>query len=70
MWWHNGKIYDIEDNNRNIWWECIADDNSKEQDYKVVRYFESPDKTRYYKLVFHDLCAPWPCSMFWDVEIF
>ena len=70
VWWHNGKIYDIEDNNRNIWWECIADDNSKEQDYKVVRYFESPDKTKYYKLVFHDWCAPWPCSMFWDVEIF
>ena len=70
VWWHNGKIYDIEDANRNIWWECIADNNSIEQDYKVVRYFESPDKTKYYKLVFNDWCAPWPCSMFWEVELF
>lgn len=70
IWWHTWKIYDIQDANKNIWWDCIADDNSTEQDYKIVRYFESPDKTKYYKLVFTDWCAPWPCSMFNDIEVF
>ena len=63
-------IYEVVDKEWNIWWDCIADNESKEQDYTLVRYFESLDKTKYYKLVFTDWCAPWPCSMFDEVELF
>ena len=72
IYWNinNNIIYEIVDNEWNIWWNCTADNESKEQDYTLVRYFESLDKTKYYKLVFTDGCAPWPCSMFDEVEIF
>ena len=67
---YNNMIYEVVDKEWNIWWDCIADNESKEQDYTLVRYFESLDKTKYYKLVFTDWCAPWPCSMFDEVELF
>lgn len=67
---YNNMIYQIVDKEWNIWWDCIADNESKEQDYTLVRYFESLDRTKYYKLVFTDGCAPWPCSMFDEVEVF
>ena len=67
---YSDKIYTIVDSNKNVWWDCIADNESVEQDYKIARYFESKDKTRYYKLMFTDWCAPWPCSIFWEIEIF
>lgn len=72
-WISNNLIYDIhnEDDNWRIYREeCIADDEATQQDYKIVRYFESPDKTKYYKMAFTDWCAPGPCSIFDDVEIF
>ena len=72
-WIANNLIYDIhnEDDRWRIYREeCIADDEATEQDYKIVRYFESPNKTKYYKMVFTDWCAPGPCSIFDDVEIF
>ena len=67
---YNNMIYEVVDKDWNIWWDCIADNESKEQDYTLVRYFESLDKTKYYKMVFTDWCAPGPCSIFDDVEIF
>ena len=67
---NNKMIYQIVDKEWNIWWDCIADNESKEQNHTLVRYFESLDKTKYYKLVFTDGCAPWPCSMFGTVEVF
>ena len=72
-WSLDESIYDIhyEDDHWRIFYEeCIADDEATEPDYRIVRYFESPDKTKYYKMVFTDWCAPWPCSMFDEVEIF
>lgn len=36
----------------------------------MVRFFESPDKTKYYKWDFGDWCAPGPCSMFGTIELF
>ena len=45
--------------------ECI-----KGGENSMVRFFESPDKTKYYKWDFGDGCAPWPCSMFWTIELF
>ena len=66
-------IYDIhyEDDYWRIFWEdCISDDEATEPDYRIVRYFESPEKTKYYKMVFTDWCAPGPCSIFDEVEIF
>ena len=72
-WIADNVIYDIhnEDDRWRIYREeCIADDEATEQDYKIVRYFESPDKTKYYKMAFTYWCAPWPCSIFDDVEIF
>ena len=73
FWALDETIYDIhyEDDHWRIFYEeCIADDEAEEPDYKIVRYFESPDKTKYYKLVFMDWCAPWPCSIFWEIELF
>jgi hypothetical protein len=72
IYWNlnNDVIYNITDKDWNIWWDCIADNESSKQDYKIVRYFESLDKTKYYKMVFRDWCAPGPCSVFDDVEIF
>lgn len=72
IYWNinNNMIYEVVDKDWNIWWDCIADNESKEQDYTLVRYFESLDRTKYYKLVFTDGCAPGPCSMFGEVEVF
>jgi len=68
---NNNMIYNIVDKDWNIWSDtCIADNEATEQNYTIVRYFESLDKTKYYKLVFTDWCAPGPCSMFDEVEIF
>ena len=72
IYWNinNNMIYEVVDKDWNIWWDCIADNESKEQDYTLVRYFESLDRTKYYKLVFTDGCTPGPCSMFGEVEVF
>lgn len=68
---NNNMIYNIVDKDWNIWWEdCIADNEATEQNYRLVWYFESLDKTKYYKLVFSDWCAPGPCSMFGTIELF
>lgn len=72
-WALDEAIYDIhyEDEQWRIFYEeCVADDEATEPDYRIVRYFESPDKTKYYKMVFTDWCAPWPCSIFGEVELF
>ena len=73
VYWNinNNMIYNIVDKDWNIWSDtCIADNEATEQNYTIVRYFESLDKTKYYKLVFTDWCAPGPCSMFDEIEIF
>ena len=64
------KIYNIVDGDSNpyIPKDCI--DGVWDDMWPLVRFFETQDKTRYYKLVFTDGCAPWPCSMFYDVEVF
>ena len=64
------KIYNIVDGDTNpyIPKDCI--DGVWDDMWPLVRFFETQDKTRYYKLVFTDWCAPWPCSMFDDVEVF
>ena len=50
------------------WESCV--DWDWENHWWLVWFFEWPDKTKYYKLVFTDGCAPGPCSMFEDVEVF
>ncbi len=64
-------IYDIFDESGSLPWKCIPDDEdiSWKNIFNPVMYFESPDKTKYYKLVITDWCAPWPCSMFGEVEL-
>jgi len=64
------KIYNIVDGDTNpyIPKDCI--DGVWDDMWPLVRFFETQDKTRYYKLVFTDWCAPWPCSIFDEVEIF
>lgn len=52
---------------RNI--TCYPDDEDNEEAFKVIRYFESKDKTKYYKMSFLDWCAPWPCTIFGKVEV-
>ena len=66
-------IYDIFDKSWAMPWECLPDDEQKpgdEWNWRSVWYFESKDKTKYYKLVFTDGCAPWPCSIFWEIDLF
>lgn len=64
-------IYDIRDVSWAMPGKCIPNDENKtwKDDHRLVRYFESSDKTKYYKVVFTDWCAPWPCSIFWKIEI-
>jgi len=64
------KIYNIVDGDTNpyIPKDCI--DGVWDDMWPLVRFFETQDKTRYYKLVFTDWCAPWPCSIFDEVEVF
>ena len=53
--------------------KCRPEDKKKSWEdwhWKTIFYFESKDKTKYYMLVKGDWCAPWPCSMFWEIEIF
>lgn len=63
------QIYEILDN-----WDPYVSNNCfddiLDDTRPIIWFFESPDKTKYYKLVFTDWCAPGPCSMFEDVEVF
>ena len=63
------QIYSILDN-----WDSYVSNNCfddiLDDTRPIIWFFESPDKTKYYKLVFTDWCAPWPCSMFDEVEVF
>lgn len=52
---------------RNI--TCYPDDEDNEEEFANVRYFESKDKTKYYKMSFLDWCAPGPCTIFGKVEV-
>lgn len=63
-------IYEIIDESGMIPGECIPDDEDTpgKNWYNPVRYFEHPNKDKYYKLVFTDGCAPGPCSMFGTIE--
>lgn len=66
------NVYDIFSesgimDSRNI--TCYPDDEDNEEAFKVIRYFESKDKTKYYKMSFLDWCAPGPCTIFGKVEV-
>lgn len=66
-------LYNVFDESWWMPWKCLPDDEAKvwdEWDWRTIFYFESKDKTKYYKLARTDWCAPWPCSMFWEIEIF
>lgn len=63
------QIYSILDN-----WDSYVSNNCfddiLDDTRPLIWFFESPDKTKYYKLAFTDWCAPGPCSMFDEVEVF
>ena len=63
------QIYLILDN-----WDSYVSNNCfddiLDDTRPIVWFFESPDKTKYYKLAFTDWCAPGPCSMFGEIELF
>lgn len=63
------QIYSILDN-----WDSYVSNNCfddiLDDTRPLIWFFESPDKTKYYKLAFTDWCAPGPCSMFGEVEVF
>ena len=51
---------------------CYSDDEDDNISnmFPNVYYFQSAKrKDRYYKLRFWDACAPWPCSIFWKIEV-
>lgn len=63
------QIYEILDN----WDPYISNncfDDILDDTRPLIWFFESPDKTKYYKLAFTDGCAPGPCSMFGELEVF
>ena len=37
--------------------------------WPMILFLESLDGTKYYKVWMWDTCAPWPCSIFWKVEV-
>lgn len=68
---YNHEVYSIRPksgsfDSRKI--ECYPDDENQEDYMTPIIYFESQDKTRYYKLRMNDGCAPWPCSLFAKIE--
>ncbi len=56
------RNYDIEDSNN----YCTIREEGEEWRIFLV---ESKDGTKYYKIRMDDWCAPWPCSIFWKVEV-
>ena len=50
-------------------WKVIGNDCRHDKLWRTGIYVESEDWKRYYLINKNDWCAPWPCSIFWKIEI-
>lgn len=69
---YDNEVYSIRPqdgsfDSRNI--ECYPDKENHEDYMTPIMYFESQNRTKYYKLKMHDGCAPWPCTIFAKIEV-
>lgn len=66
FYWMNEdlKIYDGPEP-----WKVIGNDCRHDKLWRTGIYVESEDWKRYYLVNKGDWCAPWPCSIFWKIEI-
>ena len=64
--WFSDYFYDIESN------RWIQENNCNPREewewWALIFFLESKDGSKYYKVWINDWCAPWPCSIFWNVE--
>ena len=64
--WFWAFFYDIKSDR---WlWENNCNAREEWEWWSLVFYVESKDENKYYKVWVNDWCAPWPCSIFWNVE--
>ena len=65
--WFSDYFYDIESN------RWIQENNCNPREewewWALIFFLESKDGSKYYKVWINDWCAPWPCSIFWKVEV-
>ncbi len=66
FYWMNEdlKIYDVPEP-----WKVKGNDCRHDKLWRTGIYVESEDWKRYYIINKNDWCAPWPCSIFWKIEI-
>ena len=66
FYWMNEdlKIYDVPEP-----WKVTGNDCRHDKLWRTWIYVESEDWKRYYLINKNDWCAPWPCSIFWKIEI-
>ena len=66
FYWMNEdlKIYDVPEP-----WKVTGNDCRHNKLWRTWIYVESEDWKRYYLINKNDWCAPWPCSIFWKIEI-
>ena len=65
--WFWAYFYDIKSDR----WLRENNCNAREEWewWSLVFYVESKDENKYYKVWVNDWCAPWPCSIFWKIEL-
>lgn len=49
---------------------CTLDKQFPDNLSDISFYMDPKKSDRYYKFSLDDACAPWPCSIFWDIEFF
>ena len=63
--WAWEYYYEFVSNDGNVYNDCI----SEEWDKWWWIFIESKDWEKFYKIRMWDWCAPWPCSIFWKIEV-
>ena len=63
--WAWDYYYEFVKDDGNIYNDCIPE----EWDHFPMVFIESKNWERFYKIGIWDWCAPWPCSIFWKIEL-
>lgn len=65
--WAWEYYYEFVSNDGNVYNDCISED--WENWVWPIIFIESKDWEKFYKVSIWDWCAPWPCSIFWKIEL-
>ena len=73
VWTKNNTFYWMNEDLKNYDvpepWKVKGNDCSHDKLWRTWIYVESEDWKRYYLINKNDWCAPWPCSIFWKIEV-